>query len=186
MAKRLVLMHGAPGSGKSTFIKKLGLEYITISPDTIRLLFSEPKVMEVDHHSCMQFSRKYDKEVWELIFKALEERMKNGSDTVIDACNFTQDFIERYKSLADPYDFHIIALDFSSLPLDVLLKQNKQRLLYTPIRNRYAAGLHYTPEHLVRDRYQRMEPIPNGIYIIDATAPDAEEEFWKIWRELEA
>ena len=101
MAKRLVLMHGAPGSGKSTFIKKLGLEYITISPDTIRLLFSEPQVMEVDHHSCMQFSRKYDKEVWELIFKALEERMKNGSDTVIDACNFTQDFIERRMTGAE-------------------------------------------------------------------------------------
>jgi hypothetical protein len=57
--------------------------------------------------------------------------------------------------------------------------------LYTPIRNRYAAGLHYTPEHLVHDRYQRMESIPNGIYIIDATAPDAEEEFWKIWRKFE-
>ena len=80
MAKRLVLMHGAPGSGKSTFIKKLGLEYLTISADTIRLLFSEPEVMVVDNHSCMQFSRKYDKEVWELIFKALEERMKNGSN----------------------------------------------------------------------------------------------------------
>ena len=179
MAKRLILMHGAPGSGKSTFIKKLGLEYITISPDTIRLLFSEPEVMVADNHSCMQFSRKYDKEVWELIFKALEERMKNGSDTVIDACNFTQDFIERYKSLADPYGFHIIALDFSSLPLDVLLKRNKQRL-------QFDAGLHYTPEHLVRNIYQKMEPIPKGIYTIDATAPDVEEEFWKAWREFEA
>ena len=178
MAKRLVLMHGAPGSGKSTFIKELGLEYLTISPDTLRLLFSEPEVMEVDHHACMQFSRKYDKEVWDFIFNALEKRMKNGSDTVIDACNFTQDFIERYKSLANPYGFHIIALDFSSLPLDVLLKRNKQRL-------RYDAGLHYTPEHLVRDRYQRMEPIPKGIYTIDATVPDAKEKFWKIWREFE-
>ena len=129
MAKRLVLMHGAPGSGKSTFIKKLSLEYLTISADTIRLLFSEPEVMVVDNHSCMQFSRKYDKEAWELIFKALEERMKNGSDTVIDACNFTQDFIERYKSLADPHGFHMIALDFSSLPLNVLLKRNKRRSL---------------------------------------------------------
>lgn len=50
MSKRLVLMHGAPGSGKSTFIRELGLEYLSISPDNIRLLFSEPGLMEVDHH----------------------------------------------------------------------------------------------------------------------------------------
>ena len=39
--KRLVLMHGAPGSGKSTFIRELGFEYLSISPDNLRLLFSE-------------------------------------------------------------------------------------------------------------------------------------------------
>ena len=110
------------------------MEYLTISADTIRLLFSEPEVMEVDHHSCMQFSRKYGKEVWELIF--------------------------------------------SNLSIDILLKRNKQRL-------QFDAGLHYTPEHLVRDRYQRMESIPEGIYTIDATALDAEEQFWKAWREFE-
>ena len=174
MAKRLVLMHGAPGSGKSTFIKKLGLEYLTISADTIRLLFSEPEVMVVDHHSCMQFSRKYDKEVWELIFKALEERMKNGSDTILDACNFTQDFIARYKSLARLYGFQMIVLDFSSLPLEVLLRQNKQRL-------QYSDGLHYVPEQVIRNIYQKMESVPKGIYTINVTDTDAEEKFWKIW-----
>lgn len=40
-------------------------------------------------------------------------------------------------------------------------------------------------EYLVRGRYQRMESIPEGIYTIDATDPDAEEQFWKAWREFE-
>lgn len=30
MTKRLVLMHGAPGSGKSTFIREIGLEYLSM------------------------------------------------------------------------------------------------------------------------------------------------------------
>ena len=174
MAKRLVLTHGAPGAGKSTFIKKLGLEHLTISPDNLRLLFSAPEFLEVDHHLCLQISQKNNDKVWKLVFELLEERMKNGSDTILDACNFTQYFIMRYKKLANLYGFQVIALDFSSLSLDILLSQNKKRLSYSD-------GLHYVPEQVIRNIYQKMEPVPKGIYTINATDPDAEEKFWKIW-----
>ena len=100
--------------------------------------------------------------------------MRNGSDTILDACNFTQDFITKYTTLAKRYDFRVIALDFSSIPLDVLLKQNEQRL-------RYDAGLRYVPEQVVRNIYQKREPIPKDICTIDATAPNAKEKFWEIW-----
>lgn len=181
MSKRLVLVHGAPGAGKSSFIKELGLEYLTISPDNLRLLFSAPESLVVDNHAypSLQISQKNNKKVWKLVFEILESRMRNGSDTIFDACNFTQDFIAKYATLAKLYDFRVIVLDFSSIPLDVLLKQNEQRL-------RYDAGLRYVPEQVVRNIYQKMEPIPEGIYTIDATAPDAEEKFWKAWREFEA
>ena len=174
MSKRLVLMHGAPGAGKSTFIQKLGLEHLTISPDNLRLLLSAPEFLEVDHHLCLQISQKNNDKVWKLVFELLEERMKNGSDTILDACNFTQNFIARYKSLANFYAFQVIVLDFSSLSLDTLLSQNKKRL-------QYSDGLHYVPEQVVRGIYQKMEPIPKGIYTIDATKPNAEEKFCEIW-----
>lgn len=109
------------------------------------------------------------------MFELLEERMKNGSDTILDACNFTQDFITRYKKLAKLYGFQVIALDFSSLSLDILLSQNKKRL-------QYSDGLHYVPEQVVRGIYQKMEPIPKGIYTIDATKSDAEEKFLDVWK----
>lgn len=174
MSKRLVLVHGAPGAGKSSFIKELGLEYLTISPDNLRLLFSAPESLVVDNHACLQISQKNNKKVWKLVFEFLESRMRNGSDTILDACNFTQDFITKYTTLAKRYDFRVIALDFSSIPLDVLLKQNEQRL-------RYDAGLRYVPEQVVRNIYQKMEPIPKDICTIDATAPNAKEKFWEIW-----
>lgn len=100
--------------------------------------------------------------------------MKNGSDTILDACNFTQDFIARYKNLAKLYDFQVIVLDFSSLSLDTLLSQNKKRL-------QYSDSLHYVPEQVIRGIHQKMEPIPKGIYTIDATKPDAEKNFWDVW-----
>lgn len=177
MEKRLILTHGAPGAGKSSFIKELGLEHLTISPDNLRLLFSAPEYLVVDNNACWQISQKNNKKVWKLVFELLEERMHNESDTVLDACNFTQDFIARYKNLAKRYNFRVIVLDFSSLSLDVLLKQNKQRLLYD-------AGLRYVPERVIRDIYQKMEPVPKDVYTIDATAPDAKDKFWKFWMQV--
>ena len=175
MSKRLVLMHGAPASGKSTFIRELGLEYLSVSPDNIRLLFSEPELMEVDHHLCLQISQKNNKKVWNLAFQLLEERLQNGSDTFFDACNFTQDYIHRYKKMAGPYGFQIMALDFSSIPLDTLLARNKRRLYFFD-------GLRYVPEQVIKDIYQKMEPIPKGIFTIDATQPDAQDRFMELWQ----
>lgn len=170
----LILTHGAPGAGKSSFIKKLGLEYLTISPDKLRLLYSEPEYKNVDNHICMQISQKYNKQVWNLVFQLLETRLQHGSDTILDACNFTQDYIARYKKIADLCGFQILVLDFSSIPLEILISRNKQRLQYNK-------GLQYVPEQVIRSIYQKMEPVPNGIYTIDATQPDAEEKFWEIY-----
>ena len=38
--RTLLLMRGAPGSGKSTWIKENNLEQYTLSPDTIRVMCS--------------------------------------------------------------------------------------------------------------------------------------------------
>lgn len=175
MSKRLVLMHGAPGSGKSTFIRELGLEYLSISPDNIRLLFSEPGLMEVDHHLCLQISQKNDKKVWGLAFQLLDERLQNGSDTFFDACNSTQDDIYQYKRMASLFGFQFIVIDFSSLPLDTLLARNKRRLYFYD-------GLRYVPEQVIKDIHKKMEPVPKGIFTLDATQPDARDKFWELWQ----
>ena len=43
--KKLILFRGAPGCGKSTFIKNNGLEQYTLSTDLIRLEISEPEIL---------------------------------------------------------------------------------------------------------------------------------------------
>lgn len=40
--RNLILMRGAPGCGKSTWIKEQGLEDYTLSPDNIRMLIQSP------------------------------------------------------------------------------------------------------------------------------------------------
>ena len=80
----LLLMRGVPGCGKSTFIKEKGLEPYVLSADALRLLYASP-VMDKMGKWCI--SQRNDKLVWPMLLKALEERMKRGCFTVVDATN---------------------------------------------------------------------------------------------------
>ena len=77
--------------------------------------------------------------------------------------------------MANLYDFQVMVIDFSSLPLDTLLARNKRRLYFYD-------GLRYVPEQVVKDIYQKMEPVPKGIFTIDATQPDARDRFMELWQ----
>ena len=71
--RTLVVLRGAPGSGKSTWVEKWGLKPYTLCADTIRELFESP-VMD-DERGIMQVSQKNDRDVWRLLFDLLEQRM---------------------------------------------------------------------------------------------------------------
>lgn len=59
--RQLVLMMGAPGSGKSAFIKEKGLEPYTLSPDAIRVMYQNPVLTE---EGVTQITSVNDKYVW--------------------------------------------------------------------------------------------------------------------------
>ena len=174
MPNRLVLMHGAPGAGKSTFIKNRDLDHLVISPDNLRLLFSAPIKEKIGRYWFWQISQKKNREVWQLAFRLLEERLQNGSDTIFDACNFTQDYLTRYKRMADLYGFRTVVLDFSKMPLKKVMAQNRGRLYQDH-------GLRYVPENVIRDIYQKMEPVPDDMESIDVTKEGAVAAFWNWW-----
>ena len=59
--RTLIVMRGAPGTGKSTTITKLGLDQYTLSSDAIRLLYSSPKLGK---EGFLVISAENDKKVW--------------------------------------------------------------------------------------------------------------------------
>lgn len=122
--KQLLIMRGAPGAGKSTWVKNNDLEQYTLSPDDIRLLFQGPVMNE---QGGTHISMKNDNKVWRFLFDLLEERMKRGEFTIIDATHSKSDMINRYKKLAKHYRYRVNVVDFSDVPLKILLKQNKER-----------------------------------------------------------
>lgn len=152
--RQLILTRGAMGAGKSTFIKREGLEPFTLSADEIRLLFQTPVMTETGKFA---INAKNDGRVWKLLFELLEERMKRGEFTVVDATHAKQEMIAQYRQLAQKYRYRVTIVDFSDVPLDVLMKQNRMRSEHK-----------HVPEHVIMNAHERLrtEHVPSWVSVI--------------------
>lgn len=123
--RKLVILRGAMGCGKSTFIKENNLERFTLSSDQIRLMFNSPQINCDYSEEIPQFN---NKKVWNLLFKILEERMKKGEFTIIDAVHaYNDESFPVYKKLAEKYRYRLYILDFSDIPKEEVYKRNLSR-----------------------------------------------------------
>lgn len=159
----LLLMRGAPGCGKSTWIKQHSLERYKLCADDIRMQVQAP-ILTVDGGTAIDQSG--DREVWATLFRLLELRMRNGAFTVIDATNSKTSEINRYKELCDTYRYRIFCVDFTDLPIDEVKRRNASR---EPLRR--------VPEEAIDKCYSRFatQKIPSGVKVIK---PDALDQVW--------
>lgn len=150
--RTLLLFRGAPGCGKSTFIKKIGIEQYTLSADDIRLLLQSPQLNVDGSYSISQDS---EKKTWDILFQALENRMSRGEFVAIDATNSKTSDMTRYRDLADQYRYRIYIKDFTDLPIEECKKRNANRL---PEYKR-------VPECVIDNQYARFatQDIPGRI-----------------------
>ena len=149
--RTLVLMRGAPGCGKSTWIREHGLTDYALSADAIRSLYASPE-LSVDGR--LQISQRNDKVVWQTLFDMLERRMQRGDFTIIDACNSKTSEMNRYKALADQYRYRIYCIDMTGIPIDEVLRRNNAR-----------PELKVVPAVYIQRVYSRFETqkIPSGV-----------------------
>lgn len=148
----LLLMHGVPGCGKSTFINLWHLEPYTICPDNIRLMFQSP--VYNSHTGITSISQKNDKMVWEFVNKRVEEKMSRGEFIVIDAMNLD---MSTWKKLADKYRYRIWYKRFDT-SLEECIYRNKNREEYKRV-----------PEEVIVKAYEKYltTSIPNYVKEID-------------------
>lgn len=151
----LLLFRGAPGVGKSTFIKEHHLEQYTLSADEIRLKITSPMLMPNGSYS---ISQKHDKDVWKMLFNLLEKRMAKGEFTVVDATNSKTSEMSRYKEIADKYRYRIYVIDMTDVPIEVVKERNANRC---PDYKR-------VPEEVIDKMYSRFatQKVPSGIKVI--------------------
>lgn len=154
--RTLLLMRGAPGAGKSTWIREHGLEAYTLCPDELRTLCSSRELLPDGTFRITQELENENK-VWSILFNVLEYRMSRGEFTVIDAtCSKTKD-MQQYRDLAEHYRYRTYIVDFTTVPLETCLKQNKQRPEYK-----------WVPDDAIKNIYARFatQPIPSRLKVI--------------------
>lgn len=159
----LLLLRGAPGCGKSTFIDKNGLRPYALSADEIRLQCQSAQ-QTVNGEWCI--SQNNERTVWDVLFKLLEIRMENGEFTVIDATNSKTVEMNRYKEMCDSYRYRMFCVDFTDLPIEECKKRNAER-----------DSLKQVPEEVIDKMYSRFknQRIPSGIKVIK---PDELDSIW--------
>lgn len=94
MKNIVFLLLGAPGGGKSKWIADNNLQKYTLCPDDIRLWFAPDTTNGI--------SQKYNKEVWELLYRFLEVRVQDGEKfIIIDACHAGKNYFDTYARIVE-------------------------------------------------------------------------------------
>ena len=155
--KKIIILRGAQGAGKSTFIKKQGLEGFTLSPDTIRILMGGVVMLPEGRIGINQSN---DKRVWEEVERVLDEKMSRGEFIVLDAtCQRARDF-KMPLYLANKHRYEVYCIDFTFVPMEVSIGRNFKRELYKQV-----------PEEVIRKAYERFaeSKVPKGITVLPYT-----------------
>lgn len=141
----LILVRGAPGSGKSTWIKEHHLEPYTVSSDQVRLMFSCPEADPFTGEP--HISQRNEKAVWKFIEDIVEQRMIMGQFLVIDAQNLAP---SRWLKLAEKYRYRVYVKQMDTTQ-EECLKRNAAR-----------PPLVRVPENVIKASFYKMQnnPLP--------------------------
>lgn len=151
--RKLFLLRGAPGSGKSSFISRHRLQPYAISQDEIRLLFANltysfDEDSQNLHHI---IPRTANVETKELVMRLVEGKMSRGETVIVDGTHLAPGSIETYHELVDMYHYETFVVD-------LMERNNLPGLL---ARNELRVKFHWVKPSVIKKMYEWYEKEPN-------------------------
>lgn len=149
--KVLVLMRGAMGAGKSTFLKEQGLEAFTLCPDDYRLRIAG---LTMDKEGKVGIGQHRDKEIWPMFWKDVEAKMARGELIVLDATFQREQDFRDARRLAASYHYALHGVDMTTIPMEVAKARNLARAAHKIV-----------PDWVIDRAYANFQnyPSPEGI-----------------------
>ena len=138
----LVLTRGAPGAGKSTFLRQQGLAPFTLSPDDFRLRLGG---IAMTAEGDLGISHAHEKQVWREVEEALDFKMGQGQLVVMDATfQRGRDFTLPLQC-AERHRYEVFCVDFTGVPQELALERNLEREVWKVV-----------PENVITTAYERF------------------------------
>ncbi|MDU4572948.1 RNA ligase [Veillonella sp.] len=135
--RTLLLMRGAPASGKSQWIRDNNLEAYTLEADHFRMLLRSPSLGE----SGWYISQEDNGPAWKLLLDCLEKRMSNGDFIVLDATHTTSKAVNAYKELLNKYKYTVYYYE-PDTSLEECLARNAIRTDYKRVPEQVIHRMH--------------------------------------------
>ncbi|QCE32457.1 hypothetical protein FAI41_02045 [Acetobacteraceae bacterium] len=138
----LIILRGAPGCGKSTWIEKNALESYTISTDQLRLKFGNPTFLS---NGTLTISQAYNRQIFHRLEVLMRERLRRGDTTIIDSTGVGRS-IGTWENLAIKYGYETLIIDFDP-SLELCLERNEKR----------KGDVKYVPPGIITDIWKSLQ-----------------------------
>lgn len=147
---KLILMRGAPGSGKTTLINDSGLSNYAISLDELR------RLLAAEENG--QLPTSVNQEVYALLYSILNTRVQKGKLIILDAVNASIDHIKDSLDLAEQAGYRVVYYQMPT-SLDSCLENNLCRSIYSRVSEEKIRRFHdiIDTTHLPYERIYRLE-----------------------------
>lgn len=149
MNHNLFIMQGAPGCGKSTFIKNNNLNDLVISPDELRMIINPNPIVYNASNDRMEhgydFTSKTSRLAFEMANNIMTERMRKGCDIILDLTAANRKTINKLLHTAYEFNYNVNYVNMQAgLALDVINKRNHNR------------GIRAVPDDIVHKMYDNV------------------------------
>ena len=161
--RKLIIVRGQPGSGKSTTIAKAGLKHYALSADALRATVAAP-FLTTDARLIV--NQEFNDVVFARMMQSGRERMARGETLVLDTTMSERGDLKTWLDLARRNRYQVLVWDFSNVPIELALQRNAERDEFERVPEFRVRAMH---EALLSDPLE----IPKGVSVVHWASDDS-------------